>query len=560
MVILAVAAAAASTGTFSWNREGFFFQKELEQKRDYQAQYMQIRQFELYREDIRDLVQLTVRKMDNYLLVNTLQLGFCVTLFTDGRPKPEEHDPELTWLIGVYAMCNGGAFLYYFLSMWLAMHASISAHSFGVRILTQCVRLPLPSKAQLDSSAARATDFENLNFSDVLRIPLWRQQLDNLNRAMNEASTDENDGAFGEYTVSEPSDEPSLASNHPVTKLAHVQLFRQLQSNWQAYDAYARVCMAMGTNQVLQALSYECLILLMAENDDVWPSLVCVALFTTAAWIIAKLDLFLSRRILFTSAVLMILPPICASISLMLQKQKWPFDKDNSKTRTAHNALVPAVYALHVLWIWFTTRVARATEYGGVRLPNNFRSVLYLDVFNWLNEQETAGAAVNTTDTAPSGQQVPHQQEVPAFLQHALLPECRQRKLELQADLARWEAPKVQEWLHEESWSLAEIRKLHTAFDAAVGELDSFGGGQASSSSGPAIRGSEAPSVWLRLEYNPGELYIYWYCCETGEVKWEVPEGRISDVSSLSFSVAEFGNKVSALTGRAIPEPQASPH
>ena len=37
--------------------------KELLIKRDYQAQKMRVKQAELYREDIRDLVQLTVRKM-----------------------------------------------------------------------------------------------------------------------------------------------------------------------------------------------------------------------------------------------------------------------------------------------------------------------------------------------------------------------------------------------------------------------------------------------------------------------------------------------------------------
>ena len=32
--------------------------------------------------------------MDNYLIVNTLQLGFCITLFTEGRPEPEEGEHE----------------------------------------------------------------------------------------------------------------------------------------------------------------------------------------------------------------------------------------------------------------------------------------------------------------------------------------------------------------------------------------------------------------------------------------------------------------------------------
>lgn len=33
--------------------------------------------------------------------------------------------------------------------------------------------------------------------------------------------------------------------------LTHIRHFRRIQAHWQAYDAYARVCVAMGTNQLL---------------------------------------------------------------------------------------------------------------------------------------------------------------------------------------------------------------------------------------------------------------------------------------------------------------------
>jgi hypothetical protein len=65
---------------------------------------MRIKQFELYREDIRDLVELTVAKMDNYLIVNTLQLGFCVALYTEGRLEnhPGEHPDYPPWMQWLY--------------------------------------------------------------------------------------------------------------------------------------------------------------------------------------------------------------------------------------------------------------------------------------------------------------------------------------------------------------------------------------------------------------------------------------------------------------------------
>jgi len=80
----------------------------------------------------------------------------------------------------------------------------------------------------------------------LFRVPLWRAQLRKLNSAM--ANVDaRDDGEADDSTV--PDDFAS-----PVALLTHVRLFRQLQANWQSYDAYARVCMSLGTSQLLHAL------------------------------------------------------------------------------------------------------------------------------------------------------------------------------------------------------------------------------------------------------------------------------------------------------------------
>lgn len=67
------------------------------------------------------------------------------------------------------------------------MHASIAAHSFGVRLLTQFVRLPVPAVSQLDAARGFATDYEGKGVDEMLRVPVWKQQADKLNRAMGDA-------------------------------------------------------------------------------------------------------------------------------------------------------------------------------------------------------------------------------------------------------------------------------------------------------------------------------------------------------------------------------------
>ncbi|CAE8630141.1 unnamed protein product, partial [Polarella glacialis] len=63
------------------------------------------------------------------------------------------------------------AFVYLLLAVWLSMHASIASHSFGVRLLTRFVRLPIPSPQQISSLSSRLADFEAQGLQNVLRLP-----------------------------------------------------------------------------------------------------------------------------------------------------------------------------------------------------------------------------------------------------------------------------------------------------------------------------------------------------------------------------------------------------
>eukprot|EP00438_Fugacium_kawagutii_P004594 Skav228985 [mRNA] locus=scaffold127:51960:62503:+ [translate_table: standard] len=76
----------ASAELFQYNRENFQFDNEQRISRDVQKYKMQVERFELFREDIEDLVKLTVDKMDDmYHLVSAVVLGFTTSIFTEGR-------------------------------------------------------------------------------------------------------------------------------------------------------------------------------------------------------------------------------------------------------------------------------------------------------------------------------------------------------------------------------------------------------------------------------------------------------------------------------------------
>lgn len=387
MVELAVGAAALGGGEslFSYNRENFMFDKEIGMVRDFQAFGMDIKQQELHREDVEDIISLTVRKMDNYLIVNTLQLGFCMTLFIEGRPEPDENNPD--WLITLFAISNVGSFMYYLISIWLAIHASVAAHAFGVRMKTQYVRLPIPSPATIEKSAGLAQHFEGAKTQDMFRIPVMKKQLERLNRFMTSRTTDDM-GADARSDVASSDGVSADASDdlNPTAFLHHIQLIRKLQANWQSFDAYARVCMAMGTNQLLQTLSYMSLCSLASENNVPWPAFCCVVIFTTGGWTLAKLDLALSPNILRGAFVLLVSPPCLVLASLYLHQN---MDFLGSFSGLGLDRwFVPIAYALHFVWIVYATLYSKALDFGNVYLPTHFRSVLFIDVFGWMSEEQ----------------------------------------------------------------------------------------------------------------------------------------------------------------------------
>ena len=59
---------------------------------------------------------------------------------------------------------------------------------------------------------------------------------------------------------------------------------------------------------------------LVAESDVPFPAICCVVIFTTCAWVLARLDLFLSRKILAFSGFMLVLPPAMVTFSLSMER------------------------------------------------------------------------------------------------------------------------------------------------------------------------------------------------------------------------------------------------
>jgi len=372
-----------------------------------------IKQAELWREDVRDITGLTSVKMDTYLLVNAVQLGFCVMAFCEGR-LPAGTPP---WLICCHTLSLTGAFMYLLMSLWLAMHASVAAKSYEVRLLTQLVRLPVPSWAQLEGTRTYASTFEKLEARQMFRVPFAMGSQESV---LSSTMRIPGRGEAGNSATAIPSSTPEMmrdplardrsfegkrlciddppsadpwglegwgdriyeldgsARADPRT-LQHIQLVRAAMAYWQSYDGFARVSMSIGTNQLVTALSYYVIGYVLVSNHAVVAAYLALVLFMAIMIAIIRLDMSLTVNEFRVATLLVVFGPICICASAKM----WMLQSDLGKNIA--RVLVPASYAVHAAWMAMVLKISKVHEQkAGVWLPTGFRSVLYVDVFGWI--------------------------------------------------------------------------------------------------------------------------------------------------------------------------------
>lgn len=422
MVLGAAAGAAAASGgaagmtLFSYNRQNFMYDRKMRLETEYAIMEFKIKRAELFRDDVRDIIGLTSVKMDTYLVVNAVMLGFCVMMFCEGRLNAETPP----WLVGCHTLALAGAFTYLLMSVWLSMHAVVAAKSYEVRLLTQLVRLPVPSWAQIEGARTYGSAFEKLESRQMFRVPFAMGTQEEVLRgahgdhAVNQGELLQDDGNASRFdgpTVSDtdfnkggdgaggvagngasystdpwglerPGDdiyELDGAVKADPRKLRHIDLVRKATQYWQSYDAFSRVSMSIGANQLVTALSYYVLGYVLVSNRAIIAAFLSVLLFLGIACALIRLDMSLSVAEYRTSVLLVMTGPICMSISSML----WAQHGNSMATKV----LVPISYAAQSTWLLFILYISKIREQQfGVQLPTGFRSVMFVDVFGWIQD------------------------------------------------------------------------------------------------------------------------------------------------------------------------------
>ncbi|CAJ1456224.1 unnamed protein product [Effrenium voratum] len=414
MPVIAAASAAAAAGAggtlFNYNRENYLYDRKMRQETEYQIMDFRIKQAELWREDVRDIIGLTSVKMDTYLIVNAVQLGFTVMAFCEGRLA----SGTPAWLVGCHTLSLAGAFMYLLMSVWFSMHASITAKSYETRLLTQLVRLPVPSWSQLEGARTYGSTFEKTTTKQMLRVPfvMGTQQ-----RVLNEKADGSGEAGRpgqneGSGALPESADLWGLEGNGDKIyeldgsirtnpdELRHLQLIKQVMKYWQSYDGFARVAMSMGTNQLILGLSYYVIGYVLISNKAIMACWLVVLLFMVIATALIRLDMSLTGLEFRAAVVLVSAGPALTALAA----QQWRLH--TVKGYEIVHLLAPLPYAAEAAWLMLLLYISKVGEQeGGAMLPTGFRSVMYIDVFGWIKrarakgkEEQEAALSFNTAE------------------------------------------------------------------------------------------------------------------------------------------------------------------
>eukprot|EP00929_Paragymnodinium_shiwhaense_P042766 TRINITY_DN22079_c0_g1_i1.p1 TRINITY_DN22079_c0_g1~~TRINITY_DN22079_c0_g1_i1.p1 ORF type:complete len:1126 (+),score=187.13 TRINITY_DN22079_c0_g1_i1:79-3456(+) len=585
--------AAPAAALFNYNRANFLYDRGQKVQREYTGLSMRMQQFGLYRQDIRDVAGLTTARMNNYHVVTCLELGMCVTLLGPARMPKEV--PE--WVVWQQLVSLCGAFAYLVASLWLATLAAVCAESLNVRLQTQYIRLPVPDSEQLDEALTQANEFETENVGSMLRLPFFQQVKKALNgqNVIEGANADVaatgvkdtssgshwkssmdgggRDGAGVRVDVEASRHPPSVAAEGPAVSLEHLKLYRELQRNWQGLDAYARVCMSVGTHWLFIALGHYMVGWTVCYVGKLLPAIGATLAFIATAQLLVYLDLVMGHWEFACLAILIALGPALVCLGAATHPTSdygvpWPAP------------CAGLVQALLTVYFWYVGRSAP----GEKAMPFRFRGVRYLDVFGpiiselqngsmgdarawWLQESdargrdaarqlelalsEWSGTLANRRDVLQAAVQFAGAVGVPCDMRCFIAARRELAGLDalrevqrLRRTMRRWAQGDLQR--HLRSADHAELARMAEVLEVLAAKLNQSFAGRAheSKSSGLPPKGASqltsasAPSdpAWIPLEYNMGgfgheEDYYEYYAGEddNGQAtyRWQLPPGAV---------------------------------
>ena len=495
--------AEAVSELFSYNRESFKFNAEIHQQDLFQRQKMRVRSVVLYREDLRDLFGLTIGRMDTYMIVNVLFMGICGEMYYKGRsPSNAPH-----WVFWLWSGSLSSAMFYLLLSLWLALHASVDAQTFMTRSLTQWLRLPVPSKREIDEATLHAEDFEKEGTHRFVKIPVAEERLGT--SFANQSATAKEGTA--DYTKKQLAEEWDKFRQH-------FRVFNAVHKKWQSHEAYARVSSYLGTNQLLFSIAYFGLSYYGVSYNTPWLGWGITAMTTAVGLLHIRINMLIKQQEFFVIFALTLLPPLCACIAAGLENL---FPSTIYGQSQSSRILGCASIACHAVLLGVYLWLAQGKSPS--RLPIKFGTVWGIDVLGFDRNDGIHLPGLQAADMS-------------CFKDDEnLRKSLKSAESTLQQLFTQWQAKSSQ--MSDDQ--VASILALKEQFNSEKTEIKRMM---------ISTLSEDINDSWIKLEYQPdsenNQTTPYYLNVDTGELSWDPPHNQHIDIkrgmSYIPEKLAEF--------------------
>jgi len=395
----------AAAGAYNYNMQRFEFDASQRLYQSYQIQNQRNELWGLYREDVRDLFGITTTNLSTYMTIATLFLGIILHMVWVAL-KNFPSDPP--WLVLFLCNCLYLAIAYAVLSVWLAMHGTLASHAAEVKVLTQAVRPPIPTEAEIVAGAPVLSQYEASDLRTFFQIPnlldsqggatatpsqiqrdartregevthgsndVAERQGQREARGTVRKSTRANDmqapattNAFSRHDTPINSPEMQLESERIARILggpeggpgrsaltgAHVGVFRQIQETYLTFEAYSRVSLLAASLWLMLTFTYYIVAHWLAKHDaktmvSSYPSFVswagaCCLPFT--ALLAFKLDIYVDSVSIIIVKMSLLGGPLVASLAVYLWAQNRDYRRSGGDQGIFVHDIVPQGFAL----------------------------------------------------------------------------------------------------------------------------------------------------------------------------------------------------------------------
>lgn len=309
--------------------------------------------------------------------------------------------------------------MYLLMAFWFAIHASVTAKMYNVRLLTQNVRLPMPNWTSLEGARTYGSCFEKMEAKQMFRVPFAMGSQAGVLQSSEKDRKPSYGGEGkeqGQQTTYLSADTWGLegrgdsiyeldgAKKNDPNRLRHLELVRAALPHWQSYDGFARAAMSVGTTHLTHALSYYVLGYVLLANHCVFSAWLVVILLMAVCIHIIRLDMSLSRAEFVFVIILMVTGPTI--IGFACERHMLNGFEDTAAVRT----VTPLACVAHALYLAFLIHVCRVSTHHGrheIYLPLGFRSVMYIDVFGWMHQsmqtEKTLVSKLEAGSSRPAG-------------------------------------------------------------------------------------------------------------------------------------------------------------